>query len=185
MPPGREARALRLLTTAARVQFDDAVLGPQVRDIEREAGDFVLYRADGVFAFHLASAVDDGELGMTDIVRGADLLESSARQIYVLGLLGLNVPRYAHLPVAVNAQGEKLSKQTLAEPIDPSEPSRVLIPVLRFLGQSPPEELERAGVPEIWRWAAGNWRLGCVPRLEAKGVHNARAGDRLADGVDE
>ena len=70
------------------MQFHDAVLGPQARDLEREAGDFVLYRADGVFAFHLASAVDDGELGMTDIVRGADLLESSARQIYVLRLLG-------------------------------------------------------------------------------------------------
>lgn len=185
MAPGREARAVRLRTTGAKAEFHDAVLGPQVRDIEREAGDLVLYRADGVFAFHLASAVDDGELGMTDVVRGADLLESSARQIYVLALLGLQVPRYAHLPIAVNASGEKLSKQTHAAAVDPREPGRVLIPALRFLGQSPPEELERAGVPEIWRWAAGNWRLGCVPRLEAKGIHNARAGDRLADGVDE
>jgi glutamyl-Q tRNA(Asp) synthetase len=165
MPPLREARALRLLTTEARVHFDDAVLGPQVRDIEREAGDFVLYRADGVFAFQLASAVDDGEMGMTDIVRGADLLESSARQIHVLGLLGMTVPRYAHLPVAVNARGEKLSKQTLAEPIDPSEPSAVLVRVLRFLGQSPCEELSRAGTPEVWQWAVANWRLERVPRV--------------------
>lgn len=167
MPPRREARALRLLTTAARVHFDDAVLGPQSRDLEREAGDFALYRADGVFSFHLASAVDDGELDMTDIVRGADLLESSARQIYVLGLLGLKAPRYAHLPVAVNAQGEKLSKQTLAEPIDPSEPSRVLSRVLRFLGQSPREELSRADAPEVWQWAIANWRLERVPRASA------------------
>jgi glutamyl-Q tRNA(Asp) synthetase len=164
MPAGREARAWRLRTAGAAVQFDDAVLGPQAHDLERDAGDFVLYRADGVFAFHLASAVDDGELRMTDIVRGADLLESSARQIHVLGLLGLPVPRYAHLPVAVNAQGEKLSKQTSAEPIDPSEPGRVLVRVLRFLGQSPPDGLARAGTLEVWRWAIANWQLGRVPR---------------------
>ncbi len=164
MPAGREARAVRLLTTGAQVQFDDAVLGPQMRDLEREAGDFVLYRADGVFAFHLASAVDDGELEMTDIVRGADLLESSARQIHVIRLLGLNVPRYTHLPVAVNARGEKLSKQTLAKSVDPGEPAQVLVPVLRFLGQSPPEELSRAGTPEVWRWGIANWRLQQVPK---------------------
>ena len=164
MPAGRAARAIRLLTTDARVQFDDAVLGPQERDLEHEAGDFVLYRADGVFAFHLASAVDDGELGMTDIVRGADLLESSARQIHVLRLLGLTVPRYAHLPVALNAQGEKLSKQTLAQPVDASTPSRVLIAALRFLGQSPPEELSRASGVEVWEWAIANWRIDQRPQ---------------------
>lgn len=165
MAAGREARALRLLATGARVQFHDSVLGPQTRDIEHEAGDFVLYRADGVFAFHLASAVDDGELGMTDIVRGADLLESSARQIHVLALLGLPVPRYLHLPVAVNAQGEKLSKQTFAEPIDASASSAVLVRVLRFLGQSPPDDLAQAQLLEVWRWAIANWRLERVPRV--------------------
>jgi glutamyl-Q tRNA(Asp) synthetase len=164
MPPGRDARALRLVTTGARVQFDDAVLGAQTRDLERAAGDFVLYRADGVFAFHLASAVDDGELAMTDIVRGADLLESSARQIHVLHLLGLPVPRYAHLPVAVNASGEKLSKQTHARAIDASQPARVLGRALRFLGQSPPGQLGDADPGEVWRWAGANWRLERVPR---------------------
>jgi len=167
MPPGREARAVRLRTAGARVAFDDAVLGPQGRDIEREAGDFVLYRADGVFAFHLASAVDDGELGMTDIVRGADLLESSARQIYVLRLLGLPVPRYAHLPIAVNASGEKLSKQTLAEAIDPRDPGRVLVPALRFLGQAPPQELSGENTHVLWDWATTNWRLDRVPQGRA------------------
>lgn len=167
MPPGREARAVRLRTAGARVAFEDAVLGPQGRDIEREAGDFVLYRADGVFAFHLASAVDDGELGMTDIVRGADLLESSARQIYVLRLLGLPVPRYAHLPIAVNASGEKLSKQTLAEAIDPRDPGRVLVPALRFLGQAPPQELSGENTHVLWDWATTNWRLDRVPQGRA------------------
>jgi glutamyl-Q tRNA(Asp) synthetase len=149
------------------VQFHDLVLGPQARDLEREAGDFVLYRADGVFAFHLASAVDDGELGMTDVVRGADLLESSARQIHVLGLLGLPIPRYAHLPVAVNAQGEKLSKQTFAEAVDPSDAGPVLVHALRFLGQSPLDDLSEAHQPEIWRWAVANWRLDHVPGVPA------------------
>jgi glutamyl-Q tRNA(Asp) synthetase len=164
MPPGREARTLRLLTTEARVQFDDAVLGPQVRDIERDAGDFVLYRADGVFAFHLASAVDDGELAMTDIVRGADLLESSGRQIYVMRLLGLPAPHYAHLPVALNARGEKLSKQTHADAIDPREPGRVLVSALHFLGQSAPEQLSGESTRVLWDWATTNWRLEGVPR---------------------
>jgi len=167
MPAGRNARALRLHTAAAPVRFDDLVLGPQVRDLEHEAGDFVLYRADGVFAFHLASAVDDGELGMTDVVRGADLLESSARQIYVLDLLRLPVPRYAHLPVAVNARGEKLSKQTFADPVDPREPGVVLVRALQFLGHSAPDRLSRADRLDVWQWAKANWRVERVPRVAA------------------
>jgi glutamyl-Q tRNA(Asp) synthetase len=167
MPPGREAHALRLLTVGARVAFDDGVLGPQARDLEREAGDFVLYRMDQVFSFHLASAVDDGELGMTNIVRGADLLESSARQIHVLQLLDLPVPRYAHLPVALNAAGEKLSKQTHAQPIDPGAPSLALVSALRFLGQMPPVELERSSAGEVWNWAIAHWQLDRVPRAAA------------------
>jgi glutamyl-Q tRNA(Asp) synthetase len=159
MPPGREARALRLRTVGARVAFDDGVLGAQSHDIEHEAGDFVVYRADGVFSFQLASAVDDGELGMTDVVRGADLLESSARQIYVIGLLGLPVPRYAHLPVVLNERGEKLSKQTRAAPVDPSKPGVVLHAALRFLGQAPPASLEHAVTADIWRWARTHWQL--------------------------
>ena len=164
MPPGREARALRLLTVGVRVEFDDAVLGHQSRDLEHEAGDFVLYRADQVFSFHLASAVDDSELGMTDIVRGADLLESSARQTYVLQLLGLPVPRYAHLPVVVNAQGEKLSKQTHAEPIDARNPGPVLVRALRFLGQPPPGDLCGENVRVLWDCATSAWRLERVPK---------------------
>ena len=123
MPEGRAARSWRIRTRGARVRFHDPVLGPQEYDIERESGDFMLYRADNVYAFHLASAVDDAEHGMTHVVRGADLLESSARQIWLLGRLGLPAPAYAHLPVAVDAQGQKLSKQTHARPVDPAQPS--------------------------------------------------------------
>jgi glutamyl-Q tRNA(Asp) synthetase len=168
MPAGREARALRLLTTGARVSFDDALLGPQARDLEREAGDFVLYRADGVYAFHLASAVDDGALGMTHVVRGADLLESSARQLFVLQQLGWPAPRYLHLPVAVDARGDKLSKQTHAAPVDPSRGAVLLCAALRFLGQAPPPELDRAHADAVMQWAVAHWRLAAVPRERAR-----------------
>ena len=167
MAAGRAARAWRIDTRGAAVEFDDAVQGHVRRNLETEIGDFVLYRADGVFAFHLASAVDDGELGMTDVVRGADLLESSARQIYVLGLLRLPVPRYAHLPVAVNARGEKLSKQTFADPVDPREPGVVLVRALQFLGHSAPDRLSRADRLDVWQWAKANWRVERVPRVAA------------------
>lgn len=173
MPPGREARAIRLRTIGARVQFDDAVLGTRACDIEHEAGDFVLYRADGVYAFHLASAVDDGELAMTDIVRGADLLESSARQIYLLELLGLSVPRYVHLPVAVNARGEKLSKQTHAQPADLGAPGQLLVAALRFLGQTPPGELATLDSGAVWEWATRNWRLERVPARRASPIESS------------
>jgi glutamyl-Q tRNA(Asp) synthetase len=142
-----------------RVGYDDRLLGPQRRDLEYEVGDFVVYRADGVFAFHLASAVDDGEYGMTDVVRGADLLQSSARQIHLLRLLGLPLPRYVHLPVAVDQHGKKLSKQTSASPIDTTRPLVVLEAVLRFLNQTVPDDLTGATVPELWRYAIARWDL--------------------------
>ena len=164
LPPGRAARALRFDTQAARVEFDDGLLGPQRRDLEREAGDFVLYRADGIYAFQLASAVDDGEQGITDVVRGADLLESSARQIHLLRLLGLPAPRYVHLPIAIDRNGQKLSKQTGATAIDTTRPMAVLHAVLEFLNQPTPASREGATVQEFWCHAIANWDLRRVGR---------------------
>jgi glutamyl-Q tRNA(Asp) synthetase len=159
LPSGRRARALRLKVEGIRVEFEDGLLGPQLRDFGREFGDFILYRADGVYAFHLASAVDDAEYGMTDIVRGADLLESSARQLGLMRLLGHRAPRYVHLPVAVDRSGEKLSKQTKALPVDPARPLSVLQAVLRFLNQSSEAESERITLDEFWRHAILRWDL--------------------------
>lgn len=167
MAAGRVARALRLRMAGAHVVFVDRLLGSQRYDLEHAVGDLPLYRADAVYSFHLASAVDDGELAMTDVVRGADLLASSARQVYLLELLGLPVPRYAHLPVAVDARGEKLSKQTGAAAIDANAPARTLVAGLRFLGQDPPADLQRASAPAVWHWAQENWRLERVPRVSA------------------
>lgn len=162
--PGRAARALRLDTRGAAVVFEDAIQGRIACELEKESGDFVLYRADGVYAYQLAVAVDDAEQGVTDIVRGADLLASTPRQIYIQQLLGLPCPRYVHLPVAVNARGEKLSKQTRAMPVNRARPLPALIAALSFLGQQPPRELARATVRMLWTWAFENWNLDRVPR---------------------
>ncbi|MBI3041658.1 MAG: tRNA glutamyl-Q(34) synthetase GluQRS [Betaproteobacteria bacterium] len=164
LPPAKIARALRLDTRGARVAFDDALQGHIAHDLEKDFGDFVLLRADDVYAYQLAVVVDDAEQGITDVVRGADLLGSTPRQIYLQQRLGLPRPRYAHLPVAVNAAGEKLSKQTLAAPFDAKKPLPALIAALSFLGQQPPRELSRGTVGELWNWAIGNWRLDRVPR---------------------
>jgi glutamyl-Q tRNA(Asp) synthetase len=169
LPPGRPARALRVRVQGMHIAFNDSSLGPQHHDLEREVGDFIVYRTDGVYAFHLASAVDDGEYRVTDVVRGADLLESSVRQIHLLRLLALPVPRYVHLPVAVDQRGEKLSKQTKAAPVDPTHPLAVLQAVLRFLNQAVPDDLGGAGIPELWRYAINHWDLQRVgPRLQAR-----------------
>jgi glutamyl-Q tRNA(Asp) synthetase len=161
----RTARAQRLDTRGAAVEFDDALQGRIACRLDQEYGDFVLYRADGIYAYQLAVVVDDAEQGITDVVRGADLLGSTPRQIYLQQLLGLPRVRYGHLPVAVNERGEKLSKQTFAAPVDAARPLPALVAVLSFLGQQPPRPLARGAVPELWKWAIENWNLGRVPRI--------------------
>ncbi|MDR2031166.1 MAG: tRNA glutamyl-Q(34) synthetase GluQRS, partial [Azoarcus sp.] len=112
LPPGRALRVWRVKAEGA-IRFDDAIQGAQEEDLARDVGDYVIFRADGRFAYQLAVVVDDAAQGVTHVVRGADLLGSTGRQIQLQRLLGLRVPAYAHLPVATNAAGEKLSKQTL------------------------------------------------------------------------
>ena len=161
---GRPARAWRLRVGDVRVSFDDAIQGRIDSDLAFDAGDFILLRADGLFAYQLAVVVDDAAAGITHVVRGADLLASTARQIFLQECLGLPTPCYAHLPVAVNAAGEKLSKQTRAAPVDASQPGSALFAALEFLGQQPPAELSGAGPDELWIWAMRHWRLDRVPR---------------------
>lgn len=161
---GRAARAWRLRVGNAHIGFDDAIQGRLDSDLAIEAGDFILLRADGLFAYQLAVVVDDAAAGITHVVRGADLLASTARQIFLQQCLGVPTPCYAHLPVAVNAAGEKLSKQTRAVAVNSSRPGPELFAVLEFLGQRPPAELSGAGPGELWAWAIGNWRVDRVPR---------------------
>ena len=167
LPPGRQARAWRLRVDDAPIAFADRLQGRIVQQLERDVGDFVLRRADGLFAYQLAVTVDDHFQGITDIVRGADLLASTPRQLWLQRCLGFPEPRYAHLPVASNAAGEKLSKQTLAPAIRPDAAAAELVLALRFLGQPAPEALGRAGLNEVWAWARENWRFAAIPRVAA------------------
>ncbi len=162
LPPGRQARAWRV-RVAGCIRFQDRVQGMQCEDLAQECGDFVLLRADGQYAYQLAVVVDDAASGITDIVRGADLLDSTARQIHLQRLLGHPQPRYAHLPVVVNAAGEKLSKQTLARAVDDWPVPHALVAALDFLGQNPPQALHRAAPAEIWQWAFAHWDMARVP----------------------
>lgn len=163
LPAGKEARAWRLRVAAGALGFEDAVQGRLAQDLAAEVGDFVLLRADGLFAYQLAVVLDDAEQQITHVVRGADLLDSTPRQIWLQQCLGVPTPLYAHLPVAVNAAGEKLSKQTLAAPLNDDDPVPALWRALDFLGQQPPLDLCGGGLPELWQWAVRNWSLTKVP----------------------
>ncbi len=116
--------------------------------------DFTVLRADGIFAYQLAVVVDDAWQEITDVVRGADLLDSTPRQMHLQKLLGLRSPRYRHVPVVTNEQGEKLSKQTLAPPLDANAAPELLARALRFLGQSVPAETD---LQPLWAWAMEHW----------------------------
>ena len=165
LAPGRTARAMRIRVDDARVAFDDAVQGRIEQDLARDVGDFVLMRADGVFAYQLAVVVDDAEQGVTHVVRGADLLDSTPRQIFLQRALGVAEPRYLHVPVATNAAGEKLSKQTLAAPVDAADPLPALRSALAFLGQPVPD----AGrVDAMLGAAAERWDRAAIPRVRAR-----------------
>lgn len=170
LPPGREARAWRIRVNDKVISFDDAVQGRVEQNLATAVGDFVLLRADGLFAYQLAVVTDDAEQEITHVVRGADLLDSTPRQIFLQQGLGLPTPQYVHLPIAVNAAGEKLSKQTLAAPLDDEKPIPALWQALAFLGQNPPPELSKASLHEFWEWAAIHWSLGNVPKTRVIAV---------------
>lgn len=164
----RPLRAWRVHTDMDEIAFEDGVQGRQAQVLQRDIGDFVLKRADGLYAYQLAVVVDDGFQGINHVVRGSDLLDSTPRQIHLQRLLGLPTPAYLHLPVAVNARGEKLSKQTRATALDIRETRLLLWQALAFLGQQPPADLRSAPPAELWDWARRHWRAARIPRLRAQ-----------------
>ena len=166
---GRSVRSWRLRVGNEEIAFSDRVQGRQVQNIERDVGDFVLLRADGLYAYQLAVAVDDEFQGISDVVRGADLIASTPRQIWLQRCLGYATPRYAHLPVATNAAGEKLSKQTGAPALRPDQAGRELASALTFLGQPVPPDLARAGLRDLWDWALQDWSFAAISRQAAAG----------------
>ncbi|RJX34214.1 MAG: tRNA glutamyl-Q(34) synthetase GluQRS [Oxalobacter sp.] len=167
MPEGKEARAWRIRVNDHVFAFEDAIQGHIEQNLATEVGDFVLLRADGMFAYQLAVIVDDAEQEITHVVRGADLIDSTPRQIYLQERLGVPTPQYAHLPVAVGFSGEKLSKQTLAVPLEDDKPVPALWQAMHFLGQQPPEDLRKASVSEFWEWAMHHWTLDKVPKIRS------------------
>jgi glutamyl-Q tRNA(Asp) synthetase len=141
------------------VAFIDGLQGPQEQHLESESGDFVVWRRDGLVAYHLAVVVDDHEQGITEIVRGIDLMDSTCRQIWLQRLLGFPTPNYLHVPVAAHADGQKLSKLTGARAVPLGRPEKLLVQVLSALGQQPAADLGKASLREIWSWARENWRI--------------------------
>lgn len=160
---GEGARAMRVLVNDETISFVDRLYGPCEQNLSREVGDFILKRADGLFAYQLAVVVDDGASFVTEVVRGADLLTSTPRQIYLQRLLGLPTPTYLHLPLALGDDGEKLSKRHLrcALPVDASS---ALYRALVFLGQKPPLDLCGAPPAELLAWAVVNFSVGAISR---------------------
>jgi len=154
LPAGKVRRALRVRSSSETISFPDRVQGLTAQNLDRDVGDFVLVRADGQFAYQLAVVVDDAAQGVTDVVRGADLLDSTARQIHLQRLLGLPTPRYLHVPVALDAAGEKLSKHTGADAVSAAD----LRKALGFLGQAETDDLAQA---------VRNWDPSLIPALRA------------------
>lgn len=156
---GRAARAVRVRTDATPYCFTDGLQGTLCQTLETEIGDFVIQRGDGLWAYQLAVVVDDADAGITEVVRGTDLLLSTPRQLHLQHLLGLPTPAYLHLPIAVDAAGEKLAKQTGAAGVDDTRAAANLVAALRFLDQAPPEHLATRLVGEVLAWADAHWDI--------------------------
>jgi len=158
--PAEEGAAERFRVDPGIVTFEDRVRGRVAQDVAREVGDFIVRRRDGLFAYQLAVVVDDADQGVTDVVRGADLLASTPRQILLQRALGLPTPRYLHFPVAVDPRGEKLSKRHAAPPLDAANAPEAIARALAFLGQA-----EVAGGParEMLAAAVAAWDPGRIP----------------------
>lgn len=158
----QSARAIRVKVEAAPIAFVDAIQGRVSQSLAREVGDFIVRRADGWIAYQLAVVVDDAWQQITDIVRGADLLDSTPRQIWLQRLLGYATPRYAHIPLALNSAGEKLSKQSFAPAVDARDPAGALYQALKFLDQHSDPQLQHASCAEILLWAREHWQRQAI-----------------------
>jgi glutamyl-Q tRNA(Asp) synthetase len=158
LPP--QNAAIRLRAPARAISFVDLAQGPQLQSIDADSGDYVIFRRDGLPAYHLAVVIDDALQEVTDIVRGSDLLNSTAQHLHLQSLLHLATPRYTHVPVLVDAQGQKLSKQTGAVAVGAEAADEVAFRLLRCLDLRPPAELRGARPAALWSWAAKQWDPG-------------------------
>jgi glutamyl-Q tRNA(Asp) synthetase len=153
---------MRLRVPDIEICFQDRLFGRRCQQLAREVGDFIIRRADGFFAYQLAVVVDDFDQAINQVVRGADLLLSTPRQILLQRLIGAPPVRYLHLPLVVDASGRKLSKRDQAHPVDDRRPLEGLLAAWRFLGQRVPDSRPQ-GVEEFWRWAEIYWNPDLIP----------------------
>ena len=153
--------AWRIAVPNRTIGFQDEIVGYYAQNLARDIGDFVLLRADGFWAYQLTIVADDAEQGITHIVRGQDLLVSTPRQIYLQQCLGTNTPHYAHLPLLVNSQGQKWSKQTLAPALDLNRREALLRQVMRYLDLPDAPEVDRP--EELLAWAVSHWDIRTIP----------------------
>jgi glutamyl-Q tRNA(Asp) synthetase len=178
--PDRSSSALRVITDSETISFTDRFTGILSQNLEAEVGDFIVRRSDGLAAYQLAVIMDDAFQGITHVVRGADLLLSTPRQIYLQRLFDLSTPLYAHLPLVLDESGKKLSKQSHAQAVERSDPLSALTAAYRFLGQSVPEE-PPANVTEFWQWARAHWDSRNIPVAEKS--HEEITGIRIDSTV--
>lgn len=154
-----EPMAIRLRVEAAPIAVEDGIQGARIFDVAREVGDFVIRRRDQLYAYQLAVTVDDADQGITHVVRGIDLWDSTPRQMILQRALGLPTPKYAHVPLATGTNGVKLSKSAGAAAIDMRTPTWQVWRALQFLRQAPPPELRMGAVDALWDWAIQHWRV--------------------------
>jgi len=172
IPSGKAGRAYRVKVDDEVIDFDDRVVGLYNQVLTDCCGDFVIQRADGPFAYHLAVVVDDAAGGINQVVRGSDLLSSTPRQIYLQRLIGYPTPIYAHLPLVTAPDGAKLSKRENAVSISENTDLRktggnLLLTALRFLGQMPPLFLNGVPAGELLSWAVENFKAENIPQVSS------------------
>lgn len=172
LPDGTTARTVRVRVPAETDRFFDTLQGKVETPLQTMVGDFVVKRADGLFAYHLAVIVDDADQNISEIVRGSDLLSSTPPQRHLQACLGYSPPTYCHLPIVTNTRGQKLSKQTYAAAIDVKNPTPVLIKALTFLGQQPDSKLVDATPADILTWATSHWDIQKVPHQASIAIHD-------------
>lgn len=160
----REGAAIRLRVPELEYHFEDRVQGEFRQHLGRDVGDFVIRRRDGLYAYQLAVVLDDAWQGVTDIVRGADLLDSTPRQLYLQELLGFPQPRYLHVPLITQPNGHKLGKSYRSPPLTDDEATPLLLRALRALGQNPLSELDDASPREVLNWGIRHWDALQIPR---------------------
>lgn len=175
----RATRSIRLKTPDLAIEFRDRWSGPFRQHLARDVGDFVIRRADGYTAYHLAVVVDDQDQGVTDVVRGRDLLDSTPRQIWLQRLLGYATPRYAHVPLVLDDLGRKLSKRTRADPVSAARPVDTLLAAYAFLTQNINDRAPDS-VADFWPWAIAQWSAAALGNNESETRHDDGSDDNHA-----